>query len=117
MGKLNLTNKSCDRNHDSICPTKLNSKNDNPRTSQTLLKIFHQNICCLKSKSNELFSTLYPDLPHIICIMKHHRKYGEINSVVMDNYMIGASFCRQYAMKDEPCIFVLNYIKAYTVNV
>jgi hypothetical protein len=71
MGKLNSTNKSCNQNHDSICLTKLNSKNDNLCTSQNILRIFHQNICGIKSKSDELFSSLYPDLLHIICIAEH----------------------------------------------
>jgi hypothetical protein len=105
MGKLNLTNKSYNRDHgNSIYLTKFNSKNDNPRTSQNLLKIFHQNICGLRSKLDGLFNSLYPDLPHIICITEH----GELNSTVMENYILGASFCRQSAMRGGTCIFVLN---------
>jgi hypothetical protein len=34
----------------------------------------------------------------------------------MENYMVGASFCRHYAMKGGTCIFVLNYKKFNTVN-
>lgn len=34
----------------------------------------------------------------------------------MENYMLGASFCRNNAMKGGTCIFVLNYIKFVAVN-
>jgi hypothetical protein len=34
----------------------------------------------------------------------------------MENYMVGASFSRRYAMKGGTCIFVLNYKKFDTVN-
>jgi hypothetical protein len=112
MGKLNLTNESFNRDHDnSIYLTKFNSKNDNPCTSQNLLKIFHQNIRGFRSKLDELFNSLYPDLPHIICSTKHHLKDGEINSFVMENYTLGASFCRRSAMRGGTCIFALNYLR------
>jgi hypothetical protein len=41
MGKLNLTNKSCNQDHDnSTYLTKFNGENDNPCTSQNFLKIY-----------------------------------------------------------------------------
>jgi hypothetical protein len=39
-----------------------------------------------------------------------------MNNIVMENYMVGASFCRHYAVKGRTCIFVLNYKKFDTVN-
>jgi hypothetical protein len=40
--------------------------------SQNSLKVYHQNICGLKYKSNEFLNFLYPNYPHIICSTEHH---------------------------------------------
>ena len=37
-----------------------------------VLRIYHQNICGLGSKSNDLLISLYPNLPHILCLTEHH---------------------------------------------
>jgi hypothetical protein len=49
--------------------------------------------------------------------MEQPLKYGEINSIVMENYILDASFCRRSALRCGTCIFVLNYLKADKVNV
>ena len=36
------------------------------RDSHQVLRIYHQNICGLGSKTNDLLISLYPNLPHII---------------------------------------------------
>jgi hypothetical protein len=95
---------------------RLNNKNDKLCAAQNYLKIYHQNIYGLKYKINELLGSLYSNLPHIICISEHHIKYPEINNIVMENYMIGASFCRHYATKGGTCIFILNNLKFDRVN-
>jgi hypothetical protein len=35
-------------------------------------KIFHQNICGLQHKSDELLASLHPDLPDVLCITEQH---------------------------------------------
>ena len=51
---------------------KISAKNSNSKflgndSSQVLL-IYHQNICGLGSKTHDLLTSLYPKLPHILCL-------------------------------------------------
>jgi hypothetical protein len=52
-----------------------------PSTNPYSLKIFHQNICGLGYKTNELICSLYPNCPHIICITEHRLNLTESNSI------------------------------------
>jgi hypothetical protein len=92
----------------SVLSNRLNNKEGKSCASQNYLKIYHQNIYGLKSKINGLLSSLYPNLPHIICISEHHLWCAEIDNIVMENYKTGASFYRRYAMKGGTCIFILD---------
>jgi hypothetical protein len=42
------------------------------------LKIFHQNICGLSNKSNELLISLLPNPPQVLCLTEHHSRSEEI---------------------------------------
>jgi hypothetical protein len=59
------------------------------------LTIFHQNICGLRCKTDELYSSLYPDLPHVLCIMEHQLNKAQLLGIGIDNYKLGASYCRR----------------------
>jgi len=37
-----------------------------------VLRIYRKNICGLGLKTNDLLISLYPNLPHILCITEHH---------------------------------------------
>jgi hypothetical protein len=62
--------------------------------SKNLFKIFHQNIRGLKSKVDELSNSLFPDYPHIMCLIKHHMKDYEIDNLPTDHFKLGSKFCR-----------------------
>jgi len=47
---------------------------DNQMSSSNSITIFHQNICGLKGKTDELISSMSPDIPHILCFSEHHLK-------------------------------------------
>jgi hypothetical protein len=81
------------------------------------LKIYHQNICGLRYKINELLSLLYPDFPHILCITEHHPSYTELSTTVIDNYKLGAFYCRKTASKGGTCIFVLSHLNVVKINI
>jgi hypothetical protein len=55
---------------------KNNAKNNDLRfidsDSNQVLRIYHQNICGLGSETIDLLISLYPDLPHILCLTEHH---------------------------------------------
>jgi hypothetical protein len=63
------------------------------------LKIYHQNICGLGSKTDELIASLYPDLPDILCISEHHSNLMQIQLTSLYEYSLGAEFCRQFFHK------------------
>jgi hypothetical protein len=120
MGRLNSTSTVGNQGYKNLSKlshsNRLNNKSGKSCASQNYLKMYHQNIYGLKSKINELLSSLYPNLPHIICMSEYHLKYAEINNIVTENYMIGASYCRHYAMKGGTCIFIPDNIKFDRVN-
>jgi hypothetical protein len=75
--------------------------------------IFHQNICGLRKKTDELTSSVYPNFPHILCFSEHHLKQFELDQINVDVYKLGAKYCRQFIKKGGVCIFVhknLNYL-------
>ena len=71
-------------------------------------KIFHQNIRGLGKKAKELLSHLHPDFPHVLCKTEHHLKYLQLEKVHIENYDLGAHYCRQLHEKDGVAIFVHN---------
>jgi len=89
----------------------INNKNNNhsklflPHNS---LKFYHQNIPGHKHKTNELLSSLHPDLPHIICVTEHQLNQLELDNISIENYILGASYCRKHFLKG---IFVHKSIK------
>ena len=87
--------------------------NDNQMTGVNSLTIFHQNICCLRGKTDELTSSTLPNCLHILCFSEHHLKEFELDQINVDGYRPGARYCRQVVKRGGVCIFVyktLNYI-------
>jgi maltoporin len=58
------------------------------------LRIYHQNICDLGTKTNDLLASLYPYLPHILCLTEHHLRQFQIQHITMDDYNLGVEFSR-----------------------
>jgi len=57
--------------------------------------IYHQNICGLKGKIDELVSTMCPNFPHILCFSEHHLKHKELNEINIEGFKL----CTAYADK------------------
>jgi len=60
------------------------------------LQICYQNIEGFRWKSSGVLDFLYPNLPHILCFIKHHLNQHEIEPIQIDNYTLGASFFRNF---------------------
>jgi hypothetical protein len=106
MGNLSLTTKCCNSGQTSA----IHSIDLNKCSKSSVI---HQNIRALRYKIDELLSLLYPDFPHIIGITEHHLNYTDLSSIVIENYTLGASYCRRPALKGGTCIFLrnrLNYV-------
>ena len=100
---------------------KTNAKNDNSKflgsDSSQVLWIYHQNICGLGSKTNDLLMSLYPKLPHILCLTEHHLKQYQIQHITMDDYILGAEFSRRSLQKGGVCIFIQKYFSFSEINI
>jgi hypothetical protein len=74
--------------------------------NNNLLNIYHQNICGLKDKTNEIVSSLYPlYLDHSVL---HH--------TYLEHYNLGAGYCRQTLRQGGVCTFVHDTINYLNVN-
>ena len=62
----------------------------------------------LGKKAFELLSHLHPDFPHVLCLTEHHFKYSQLNMVRIENYNLGAYYCRWLCGKGDVAIYVHN---------
>jgi len=69
------------------------------------LKIFHQNVCGLSRKINELIVSLLPNLPQILCLTERHLRNEEIVNMNLDMYSLVSQFCRKTFKQGVVCIY------------
>jgi hypothetical protein len=75
-------------------------------TGSSELLVYHQNICGLRKKTDELINYLFSNFPHILCFSGHHLKQLELNQINLDGYKLGAAYCRKSLLKGGASIFV-----------
>jgi hypothetical protein len=68
--------------------------------------IFYQNIRGLGNKIDELNINLVNDVPHILCLSEHHLPTEVIQTINIDNYNLGAYYCRKHAKCSGVGIFI-----------
>jgi hypothetical protein len=76
--------------------------------------MYHQNICGLKGKIDELISSMYPHFPHILCLSEHHLKHTELDHINIEGFKLCTAYCRQTMKRGGVCIFIqkgLEYFK------
>jgi hypothetical protein len=88
-----------------------NQENDHQLQLKNSVSIYHQNICGLKNKTNDLISFLYSKLRSLMCINEHHLKLEKLQLPHPDYYNLGAYYCRQYINMGGGSIFVQKEIK------
>ena len=76
--------------------------------STIYFRIYHQNVRGLGMKACELLSHLHPDFPYVLCLTEHHLKYSQMNNVYIENYNLGAYYCRELCEKGGVAIFAHN---------
>ena len=81
---------------------------DNQMSSGTSITIFHQNICGLKGKTDELISSMSPDFPHILCFSEHHLKKPELDQ----------TWCciLQTSCKKRQCLYICQKNLKYSIT-
>ena len=70
------------------------------------IKIFRQNIRSLRNKTNELFCCIQDDPSHIVCLTEHHLQYSELASSHIENYTLGAHYCRNTKHMGGVCTLI-----------
>jgi len=89
---------------------------DNQMSGSNSITVFHQNICGLRGKTDELISSMSPDFPHILCFSEHHLKKPECDQINVDGYRLGAAYCRQVVKRGGVCIFVKKNLKYSNID-
>ena len=79
-------------------------------------KIFHQNVRSLRGKHQELLSHLFLNLPHVLCLTEHHLKALELQTITLDQYTIGAHFCRTSYAQGGVVIYTHNSLHSSPIN-
>ena len=111
------TNKKCNQVHFYKNSAKKYNLGFLGRDSDQVLRIYHQNICGLGSKTNDLLISLYPNLPHILCLTEHHLRPFQLQLITMDSYILGAEFSRQSFLKGGACIFIQKHLPFSIINI
>jgi hypothetical protein len=75
------------------------------------LKIYHQNIRGLRRKTNKISCCTQSDLPHFLYFSGHHLNQSELDLIHVDNYILGAKYCRQKIQRGSASIFVQNNLQ------
>ena len=75
--------------------SKRNKKYELTNDKTINLKIFHQNIRGLRNKIDELILHLSKCIPQVLCFTEHHLKEFEINNTSINDYNLGAYYCRK----------------------
>ena len=91
-------------------------KVNQPTANKDSLKIYHQNVRSLRRKTCELLSHLYPDLPHVLCLTKHHLNSMGMNHISIENYNTGAQFCRAIHEIGGVAVFVHESLKFSNID-
>jgi exonuclease III len=79
--------------------------NDNFNVDSNSLTIYHQNIGGLKGKTDELISSVSPNLPKILCFSEHYLKHIDFDKVNIEAFNLCTAYCRQTMKRGGVCIY------------
>jgi len=88
-----------------------------PKKGTVYLNIFHQNIRGLGKKAGELLTHLHLDFPQVMCLTEHHVKCLQLEKFHIENYNLGAHYCRQQCEKGGVAIFVYNSLGFTNIDI
>jgi exonuclease III len=79
--------------------------------------IFHQNICGLPNKHEELLYSLTEHPLQIICLTEHHLHDEELEGMTFSNYTLGAKFCRKTHKGRGVCTLIKDNLHFASINI
>ena len=91
--------------------------NNNHNLDSNSLIIYHQNICGLKGKVDELISSIFPNFPHILCFSEHHFKHSGLSQINIEGFKLCTAYCRQTIKRGGVCIFIQNSLEYSMIDV
>ena len=94
----------------------LSYKDNYASKSTRCIKVYHQNIRGLGMKSEEILGHLYPEYPQVLCLTEHHFKNFQIKHKVIENYNLGAYYCRNQHEKGGVAIYTHKSIQSTKIN-
>jgi exonuclease III len=106
-----VTKEDSSRNHD----LSFNVSKSYQRKKDSFV-ILRQNICGIQNKRDELLLSLYPNPPHNIFLSEHHLKNDEIETLTLNQHILGAKFCRQSYKGGGVCIHIQESITFCNIN-
>jgi hypothetical protein len=65
---------------------------------------------------DELVASLYPDIPHVMCISEHHLNHVQIQLITTDEYKRCTDYCRQSFQKGGVCMYILKKLSFTSIN-
>ena len=80
-------------------------------------KIFHQNMKRLREKPKELLCRLRSNFCRVLCLTEHHLKCLRLEKVCIENYNLGAHYCRQLCEKGGAAIFIHNSLSFSNIDI
>jgi hypothetical protein len=92
-------------------------KLNQPNKGKTYFKIFNQNIRGLAKKTGELVSHLHLEYPQVLCLTEHHLKDLLLEKFHIENYELGARYCKQIHEKGGVAIFVHNNLEFTNIDI
>jgi len=104
-------NNNIHRDHDQ--PNKKPISNKQNKNTFTL---FHQNVCGLLNKKEELLNSLTRNSPQIICITEHHLSDEDLEGITLHPYTLGTKFCRRTHKCEGVCIFIQDNMHYTNIN-
>jgi len=66
----------------------------NQMSSSNSITLFHQNICGLKGKTDELISSMSPDFSYLMCFSEYQLNKTELDQINVQDYRLVAAYCR-----------------------
>ena len=120
MGKLSVNNLGVS-NSESVClppPTKQEINNGSiSYSSNKDLMIFHQNIRGLEDKTDEIVNIIETNPPCVLCFTEHHLSSYQLDVIILLNYKLGASFCREVYKNGGVCIYIHESLQFSIIDV
>ena len=80
------------------------------------LRIMHQNIRGIAHRVEEFLTSITLTTPQVICLSEHHLRKEEINSICLEQYTLGAHFCRRTYKQRGVAIYISSDVQFNSIN-